>query len=944
MIRYTYIAIISVLFLLFLPITSFAQYDELKFEHLSRKQGLSQITVACIVQDIRGFMWFGTGDGLNKYDGYSFTVYKHDPQDLQSLGGNDVRSICEDKTGVLWIGTYGGGLNKFDQERGTFTSYKHDPNDPQSLSDNRVSSIYESKTGVLWIGTDGGGFNKLVQGDNEESPPTFTRYKHDPNDPQSLSNNDVFSIYEDHTGVLWIGTYGGGLNKLVPGDNEESPPTFVHYKQDPKGSQGLRNNVVLSIYEDRTGVLWIGTYSGGLNKFDREKETFTRYKHDPNDTQSLSDNGVSSIYEDRTGVLWIGTFGGGLNKLIPGNDVESPPTFVYYKHKPNDPQSLSGNDVRSIYEDQTGVLWIGGGGLNKFDREKEKFGHYKKDSDDPQSLSGSSVFPIYEDRTGVVWIGTYGRGLNKFDREKETFTHYKHDPEDPKSLSADIIYSIYEDQSGVLWIGTDGGGLNKLVPGDNEESPPTFVHYKHDPDNPQSLSANIVTSICEDQTGVLWIGTFGGGLNQLVPGDNEESPPSFVHYKYDSNDPKSLSDSRVISIYKDQTGVLWIGTAGGGLNQLVRSDNEESPLTFIHYKQDPNNPQSLNDNGVMSIHEDHTGALWIGTGSGLNKFDRARGTFQHYREKDGLPNDVIYGILEDDNRNLWLSTNEGLSKFNLQTKKFRNYDIEDGLQNNEFNSHAYLKSRSGELFFGGINGFNIFHPDSIKDNTHIPPIAITEFQLNNVTVPVGFDSTTGRSILEKTIIETEEIELLHRDNVISFEFAALDYHIPEKNQYAYMMEGFDQKWNYRDADNRFVTYTNLDPGEYTFRVKGSNNDGYWNEDGASLRIIILPPWWATTWAYLIYALILLSIIYFTWRLQLKRIRIKHDYEMSKFEAEKMHEVDEMKSRFFANISHEFRTPLTLIFGPAKDIIEETAESKTKQNAGIIKRNQNKTLV
>jgi len=939
---------LKIIFLFFLfPAILFAQLEDIQFEHLKVEHGLSINTIECILQDSQGFIWLGTHDGLNRYDGYKFTIFRNDPSDPTSLSANRIFSIYEDRSGVLWIGTDTGGLNKFDREKEQFTYYTNDPSDPTSLNDVVVLSIYEDSSGDLWIGTDTGGLNKLVPGDNEESPPTFIHYKLDPDDPTRLSDNEVFSICEDNFGALWIGTYGGGLNKLIPGDNEESPPTFIHFKHDPNDPSSLSSNKVRSIYEDSSGDIWIATW-GGLIKLvlgddENSPPTFIHYKHDPKEPTSLSHDWVSFIYEDNSGDIWIGTEGGGLNKLIPGDIEGSSPTFIHYKHDSKDPTSLSSNSVLSVYEDNSGLLWIGtiGGGVNKFDKEKRKFNHYKHNPYDPASLSFYSVLPIYEDNSGNIWIGTWGGGLNKFDKEKGKFNRYKHDPDDPTSLSDNEVFSICEDNSGVLWIGTLGGGLNKLVPGDSEESPPTFIHYKHDPNNPKSLSDNKVYSIYEDSSGDLWIGTWRG-LNKLVPGDNKESPPTFIHFNNNPDDPSSLSGYWITSIYEDRSGALWIGTDDGSLNKLVPSDNEESHPTFIHYKHDPNDPTSLSINAILSIYEDKSGVIWIGTdGGGLNKFDREKIHFTHYRQINGLPNEMIYGILEDDHGNLWLSTSKGISKFNPQAETFRNYDERDGLQSNEFNAQAYLKSKSGEMFFGGINGFNVFHPDSIKDNTHIPPIIITDFQLLHKPVPVGFDESRNRSILKKSITETKEIELTYEDYVFSFEFAALDFHTPEKNQYAYIMEGFEMDWNYTDANRRFVTYTNLDPGEYTFRVKGSNNDGVWNEAGTSIIIVITPPWWATWWAYVLYGFFIVSL--FTWitRFYLNRQRLKHQLELEHEHADKLGEIDQMKSRFFANISHEFRTPLTLIFGPAKDIIEETNESKTKQNAGMIKRNASK---
>ena len=895
-------------FLLFVS-TITPQKSKIKFEHLSVEHGLSNNGVFCIIQDRQGFMWFATFDGLNKYDGYTIKEYKSDPNDLHSLSDNKVSSIIEDQNGVIWVGSYGGGLDMFDREKETFTRYGHDPNNPNSLSGDGIITIYEDQAGVIWIGT----YDALNKFDKEKE--AFTHYKHNPSDPKSLGKNEVLSILEDRWGVLWVGTNGGGLNKF----NRENE-TFVHYQHNSKNPNSLGNDRIHSIFEDQSGVMWIGTNNGGLNKFDREKEIFIRYKHNPNNPNSISSNFVGDIYEDQSGVMWIGTNDGGLNKFDREKEI-----FIHYKNDPSDAQSLSHNRVLSFCQDHSGVLWIGtNGGLNKLIQSKKYFIHYNHDPGNPKSLSNNSIYSIFEDQSGQIWIGTFGGGFNTFDRASETFTQYKHNPNDPNSLSDNRVLSIYEDHTGMLWIGTLGGGLNKF---DREKK--TYTHYRYNPNDPNSLSEDEVLTIYEDRTGVLWIATDQQGLNKF----NRETE-TFTRYKNDPEDPKSLSDNDVIPIYEDRSGVLWIGTGRKGLNKFDR-ENE----TFTHYIHDPNVLTSLSYNTVSSIYEDKSGGLWVGTyGGGLNKFNRETETFQHFNEKDGLADHTIYGILEDEHRNLWLSTGKGISRFNLDTKIIKNYNVADGLQDNEFEQGAYLKSTSGEFYFGGINGFNIFHPDSIRENPYIPQIVITDFQLFNKSVIVGYDTVSSRTILNKSITETKKIELTYEDNTFSFEFTALDYTNPIKNRYSYKMEGIDNEWMQTDANRRFATYTNLDPGEYNFRVKGSNNDGIWNEEGTSIKVIILPPWWKTIWSYIIYAIFIIGSLYMLWKLQMKRIRLKQEYEMSKFEAQKLHEIDEMKSRFFANISHEFRTPLTLILGPVKEFISNESDVKKKQELSIVYRN------
>ncbi len=907
-----------------------AQTEELRFEGLTVEQGLSANSILSTLQDSRGFLWIGTMDGLNRYDGYKFTVYKNIIGDSTSISENMIRSMYEDKAGTLWIGTWGGGLNKFDREKEKFTHFKHDSTNPNSLSHDAVISICEDNLGYLWVGT-GGGLNKLNRKNKQ-----FTHYTYNPDDTSSISDNKILSLYKDGNDILWIGT-AGGLNKLQLNnkqetppdnnssviDNEKSSPTFIRYMHNPNDVTSLSNNVVVSIYEDNFGILWIGTHGGGLNKFDRENEKFTRYINEPQNGSTISGNNVYSIYEDNSGDLWFGTYGNGLNKFNRATEE-----FIHYAYDPNNPTSINDNGIFSICQDDCGILWFGTwGGLNNYYKRKNII-TYKYIPGDPKSLSDNQVSVIFEDKLGVTWIGTVNGGLNRLDGKSKGFTHFIHDPNNPYSISNNSINSICEDESGMLWIGTDGGGINKFDRKTNK-----FYSYSSDPDDPSSLSNNQVYQIFADHNGDIWIGARGGGLNKFDK-ENER----FIRYTYNPDDPNGLGNDLVFAMFEDKRGVFWIGTYGGGLNKFNRETN-----TFTRYLHSSDNPTSLSNNNVSKIYEDKKGVLWVGTqGGGLNKFNREKNQFKHYTQVDGLPNEVIYGILEDDIGNLWISTNNGLSKFNPNTETFRNYDVKDGLQSNEFNMGAF-KSKNGAMYFGGNNGVNVFYPDNIKDNTQIPKIVITDFQLFHRSVPVGYDEFNNRSILEKSIMETKEIEINYEDNIISFEFTALDFHAPEKNRYAYIMEGFEEDWNYTDASRRFVTYTNLDPGEYYFKVKGSNNDGVWNEEGTSLRIILTPPWWATWWSYILYGVFAIGLFSALTRFYLNRQRLRHQLELEHEHSEKLEEVDQIKSRFFANISHEFRTPLTLILGPSESIITETLDEKTKKKAGSIKRNANRLL-
>jgi PAS domain S-box-containing protein len=810
--------ITAIIFLL----NSYANEYNIKFQHLTIEDGLSQSSVFSIIQDSQGFMWFGTEDGLNKYDGYNFKIYRNDPDNPDSLTYSYVKVIFEDSSGNLWIGTYGGGLDKFDREKERFIHYKHESNKPYTLTNNFVTSIFEDKYGVLWVGTEGG-LNKF-----DKKKEKFVHYTYDPKNPDSLSSNIVMCIYEDREGILWIGT-ANGLNKF-----DRKKEKFIHYFYDPKNPYSISNNFIYSIYEDHLGSLWIGTYGGGLNRFDKKTGKFIHYKYDPNNHNTLSNNYVRVIYEDYSGILWVGTEDG-LNKYDRKNKI-----FIRFKHNPDEPYTLSNNEIYSIFEDRTKVLWIGTHvGINKYDQESKLFIHYYSIPNNPNSLSNNYVRAIYEDNSGILWIGTYG-GLDRFDRKNGIYRHYKADPNDPESLSNNRVMTIYEDSLGIFWIGTYGG-LNKF-----DQKREKFVHYRSDPNNPQSLSSDFVRVIYEDRNSTLWIGT-EDGLNKF-----DRKSEKFIHFKYDPDNPYSLSNNYIYTIYEDSYGILWIGTLYG-LNRMDRENN-----LFKRYFANPKNPNSLSNNEILSIYEDSRGILWIGTVGGLNKFNREKETFTRYTVKDGLPNDLIYDILEDNQGNLWLSTNKGLSKFNPLTEEFKNYDVKDGLQSNEFSKGACFKSKSGEMFFGGVNGFNSFYPEKIKDNPYIPQIVITNFKISNKTVLIG-EEFNSRIILSKSITETKEIVLSYKDRVFSFEFAALHYSSPEKNQYAYIMEGFEKKWNYV-GNRRFATYTNLPPGEYVFKVKASNNDGIWNEKGISIKIRILPPFWVTWWFRGIISVILLLLL------------------------------------------------------------------------------------
>ncbi|MEK7728844.1 MAG: two-component regulator propeller domain-containing protein [candidate division KSB1 bacterium] len=860
----------------------------------------------CILQDRQSFMWFGTQGGLNKYDGYKFTVYQEDVFDSTSLAQNVNNVMCEDHTGTLWFGSMNAAvLNRFERETESFTRFKHDPNNPHSLSNGGVSAIYEDHTGTLWVGTSNG-LNKF---DREQEQ--FTRFQFDPKDSTSLHGYSVFSIYEDRSGTLWIGT-GRWLNKF---DREQEQ--FVHYEHDPQHPRNRKARQITSIFEDRGGALWLGSEGAGLKKFDRENGLFTSFFHDPMKPHSLSSDSVEAIYEDRSGTLWIGTWNG-LNLF---DRVEE--RFIHFLPDPKNPHSLKDKVIWDIYQDRSGILWIGTfmGGANKVDRNKEQFTQIAHDPDNPHSLSDNGAQGFYTDHTGTLWVGA-GNGLNRFDSNTKQFTSLVHDPKNSNSLCDNNVDVINEDYLGMLWLGTNKG-LDKFDPTQKR-----FTHYVHDPNNPHSLSSDLIVVIYEDRDHVLWIGTFGGGLNKF---DREQN--RFTRFVYDAENQNSINGNYVWAVCEDSLArnILWI--AADGLNRFDR-DTER----FTRFVNDPKNPRSLSHDYVGPLWVDRRGTLWVGTlGGGLNRFDNETEQFSHFTTKDGLPDNQVCGIIEDDHGRLWLSTGNGLSRFDPKTKTFRNYDVADGLASNSFVMPSQHESADDEMFWGSDNsGFTRFHPDSIKDNPYIPPVVITAFKRYNT------DDAKGIAIEEKGISAKKEISVSYKDNVLSFEFAALSYRNTFKNQYAYKLEGFSDNWIQLGA-KREITFTNLDPGEYTLRVKGSNNDGVWNEAGTSLKITVTPPWWQTRWAYACFLVLFGAALYGWRRYDLNRIHLKNQLKLEHVEAEKMKELDHLKSRFFANLSHEFRTPLTLILGPLEQLQTEEFKGNVKEAYAMMLRNGQRLL-
>lgn len=805
---------------------------------------MSEATVNAIVQDRQGFLWFGTEGGLNKYDGYQFTVYEHDPNDPKSLSDNVITSMYAGLNSVLWIGT-SSGLDQLDRKTDTFVQYSQNLRGSSNLTGKTILAIFQDQTGKLWVGTEGGGLDVVDLATNQ-----VTEYRHHPEDPQSLSNDSVNSIYMSKEGEVWIGT-DGGLDRFDP-----KTGSFSHSLQASTSSLSLDNAPVRTTYEDNQGLMWIGTRDG-LIQWDRAANRLVLYQHDPNDPQSLSDNSIRNIFEDSQGTLWIGTLRG-LNQF---DKIQN--KFIRFTHDPNDPFSLSSDYIRSIFEDRSGVLWVGTsfGGLDKYARSTQKFTLYNNHPGLPNNLSDNNIWSVYEDQSKNLWIGTFFSGLNQLDLNSGKVTIYQNDPSQPTSISNNEIRAILQDHNGFMWIGTEHGGVNRYDPGTD-----TFLHYQNHADDPTSLSSDHVFSIYEDHLGRLWVGTELGGLDRFDPASG-----TFIRYQNDANDPTSLSDNNVRAIYEDHTGALWIGTERGGLNLLDSQDNQ-----FKIFRHDPKDPSSLSNNWISSILEDENGTLWIGTiGGGLERYNRSTQSFTHYTVKNGLPGDMVYGVLADADGNLWLSTNKGLSRFNPNAGTFRNYDVSDGLQGNQFNPAAYFQNSQGELYFGGAQGLNAFFPQQVQDNPIPPQVVITSVKIFNKTVQTDISSN-------------ETIQLSYQDNFISFEFSALDYNAPGKNQYAYQLEGVDKGWVYAGTRN-YANYTNLPGGNYVFLVKATNNDGVWNSQGITLRIHVSPPFWQTWWFIGIIGLTVVAGSIGAYRLRVRDIQARNR-ELTKRVDQRTHEL------------------------------------------------------
>jgi len=801
---------------------------EIKFDYITPDDGLSQSSVGCILQDKNGYMWFGTMNGLNKYDGYKFVKYYHNPADSLSVAGDQIDCIFEDSHGQLWIGS-DGGVSLYDRDLDVFKNFRHKDSDPNSISGHRAYCIYEDSKGRYWVGTMGDGLNLFNGKDNK-----FTRFLYNANDPHSLSNNDIRSIIEDKEGNILVATIGGGLNLISP-----DTKNIVHFVNDKNNSHSVAYNDIFSLAKDKHGTVWIGTLGGGLCRMNSSgpgKYSFDTFKPVSNNIDRIK---ILTLYADQNNGIWIGTENGGLDYF----DIAHK-TFINYRVDEDNPSSLNNNSVHAVREDKTGNLWVGTytGGVNVIKKNKKMLYTVAKIPGNDNSLSYNAVSCFFEDKEGKLWIGTDGGGINIWDRLLNKMSHYN---SKNTSLNSNAILAICDDKDDDIWIGGWGCGLN--VYNKKNKTFKTFTQEKN------GLPSNNIFDILVDRKGQIWIAFGNIGLAKY-----DKKSGTFIIYSMQNS---NLPANWVLNLTEDYAGNIILGHTDGF--SIFNPDNK----TFENFRNNEDDDNSLSYNQINIIIPGHDSTLWIGTVFGLNNYNPRNKKFTHFFAKDGLPDNNITGLAEDVHGFIWSSTSNGISRYDPISGSFRNYTVTDGLQGNGYIRNSCYKTSKGEILFGGANGFNIFYPDSLFDNPNLPTMVITGFSIFNKPVKVGEEG----SPLHKQISQTSHLELSYKQSVISFEFAAIEYTSPAQNKYAYQLEGFEKEWNYVGTKHT-ATYTNLDPGEYILRVKGSNNDGKWNEEGVSLHIKITPPYWETWWFRLVVILLVLLLISTFFSIRLRTIK------------------------------------------------------------------------
>lgn len=835
--------IISLFLMFFVIGKSIAQYENIKFSSLTVNDGLSEDNVSCVLQDSKGFMWFGTESGLNRYDGYDFKIYIYNPNKIGTISSNNITRLYEDREGVLWVGTFDGGLNRYDPNLDKFTVYKNNPLDSNTISGNAIRLIFEDSKGFLWVGTRSNGLNKF-----DKKKQVFTHYIHNVNDSSSIGYRAVWSMCEDKLGNLWVGTLAG-LDKF-----DIQSGKFIHFRNDPADPNSISDDHINCMYLDNQDLL-IGTWNG-LNKFSLNKinnsdinnsipgsAKFKRYYLDRIGLRGTYPSRVEAIFKDRNGIFWIGTQGG----LV----IFDPVREHFKGYSGNEYNGLLKGGINSIIEDKSGIIWaaVGGlppsrGGVNLFDRKRVRFNVYWYKPGLPNSLNVDKVSSMCEDKEGNYWIANGESSIWKWNKTKNILKKIT-----SNSGGEFKIFILFIDSKNVFWVCPGPvlfSGLYKF-------DPVTWNLIRQFPQNPSDRIEDLgFYYIFEDKEGFLWLGS-NNGLYQF---DQERNLVKiFKHYE---NDPYSIDNSWIptwSSSFEDNDSNIWVPTVAG-LNKLDRKTGK-----FIHYHSVPGDSNSISSNIVEAMYDDGKDNLWFPTfGGGLNKFNKQSGTFTHITKDNGFADDFMNSLLTDRRGNFWIGSARGISEYDPNNGTIKTYGIEDGLQGREV-SPPMFKSKTGEMFFGGYYGLNSFYPDSIRDNQFVPSVVLTTFRL--------FDKEHE---LDTSITYKKEITLPYDSNFFSFEFSALDYTNPSKNKYAYKLEGVDKDWVHTDASDRSANYTDIKPGEYIFQVKGSNNDGLWNEESATIKIIITPPWWNTWWFRAFFVLYILGFLAFVRHRKLSKIK------------------------------------------------------------------------
>jgi PAS domain S-box-containing protein len=833
-------AVLSVAALLLAPGARAAETFIPRFQQFGVEDGLSQSSAVCMAQDGEGFLWIGTYAGLNRFDGYSFKHYGTVQSGPGALTDGNIRALLTDASGTLWVGTRSGGLFRHDRLSDSFTAYQHDPSQAQSIPSNEVLAIHQDSQGVMRVGTAGG------LAEFQRSASAFTRVPVSAQAPKGP--REIVAVTEDERGAIWAAS-----RKMVFSlDRTSGELTPV---RNPELAQELSKAQINSLFTEGRGILWIVTDVTGLFRLDLNTGSVERH---------MPTGGAFKMLRDRWGSVWVAT-SSGIGRLVEKNGGRR---LEFFSNSPYDHDCISQNDVLSLFEDASGILWAGtySGGLNKLISGSRWFASYRHVPGDAAALPGKEVSAVRLGRDGSLWVGLRYEGLARLDRSRRVAERFLHSPRDPSSLAEDQINCVLEDSRGRVWVGLVESGVSIL---DRETG--AFSHMRHDPMNPQSLSQDKIWWLFEDREGIVWAGTSKGGLNRIDPATGRVK-----RYLNDPKNPASISHDRVRHVIQARDGALWIGT-NAGLNRF-----DPKTETFTCYRNDPKNPESLSNDRVTPIVEDAAGFIWAGTDSGLNRLDPRTDKIRRYTEKDGLYNDGIQGMALDAKGRLWMSTFKGISRLDPATGEIRNYTRRDGLVGSEFYMNAFDKGADGELFFAGFSGINAFYPEDVRANNHAPPVAVTALLVNNTPRLRGGDTALP------------EVTLSPSDQSLTLEFAAMDFTNPPRNQYAYMLEGFDAKW-VESGDNRRATYTNLDPGNYRFLVKASNDEGFWNATPMSVTVAVVPPFWKTWWFRTLMALAALGAVFggYSFRLSALKARRKELEEtVARQTASLRHEIDE----------------------------------------------------